>query len=222
MNRRKWTVLLSSAVTALSLGAAAQGAVLIDGSTRNGGFESNTGTAYEQMDHWFNTSGGGQGIAIRNGQAHSGSYGAVTSLASNPSISTGHTLAAGDQFYLSFWYADNAAGGNPVIFWELYYYTDESDPGFDPTTSTNRATLFGGDITINSTAYQQFTLATTPALAADDAGIGSTLYLRFYRTTGDGQFPVIDDVVLSVIPEPASLALMGGGLILMLRRKRSA
>lgn len=228
LHRKSGLCLLAVCVMLISAtSASAYPITLIDPTTRNGGFESNTGASYAEMDHWFNTSAtaghggsGDQTTSIRSGAAHSGSYAGIVSLASNPSISTEHTLSAGEQFELSFWYR-NSGAGSAQLFWQLYYYGDESDPGFDPLTSTDIVGLFGGDVTATGTAYQQLTVPTTSALLAGDPAIGSTLYLRLYRTGGDGQFPTVDDVTLTVIPEPASLALLGIGGLLMLRRRRA-
>lgn len=217
-------------IAALAVIAAAQPAhastVLINSTTRNGGFETGTGAAYSATSDWFNNPGS-QSTSVRNAAKHSGSFAGIVSLASNPTNSSGHALSLGDQLDFSFWYRDDGAGGNPVLNWELFYYTDQNAPGFNAQTSTNRSDLFSGSLTATSTTYQQFTLPTTAQLS-DAAAVGKTLYIRFYRTIGDGQFPLIDDVSLSytanvVVPTPAALP---GGLMLLglatIRRRRSA
>lgn len=206
------------AVLPLSLSVCHAATVLINSSTRNGGFETNTNTTFADMDQWFNNPGV-QSTAVRSGLSQTGSWAGIVSLASNPTISTGHLLAAGDAFTLGFGHRDNVATGDPVINWQLFYFSDEGDIGFNAFTSTARVVLASDSVTATSTTYA--TAGFTPtATASGDPGIGSTVYLRFSRSTGDGQFPVIDNVTLSVIPEPSSALLGLAGLVLFFRRNR--
>jgi hypothetical protein len=210
------TALIATLSLGLSVGHATT--VLINSSTRNGGFETNTSNTFATMDQWFNNPGS-QTTAVRSSLSQTGSWAGIVSLASNPTISTGHLLAAGDAFTLGFGHRDDAAGGNPVINWQLFYFSDEGDIGFDPLISTARVVLSSDSVTASSTTYA--TAGFTPAATASgDPGIGSTVYLRFFRSTGDGQFPLIDNVTLSVIPEPSSALLGLAGLFLVFRRNR--
>ena len=193
--------------------------ILIDNSTRNGGFETNTNTTYADMATWFNNSGA-QTTAIRSNLPQTGSWAGVVSLSSNPTVDTGHILTADDAFTLSFGCRDNATGGNPAIQWQLFYFSNESAIGFSPLGNTNRVVLATDSVTATSTTYATSTF-TPAAILSGNLGINSTVYLRFSRSTADGQFPVIDDVSLTVIPEP-NAALLGitGLLALSWRRRR--
>jgi hypothetical protein len=206
------------ATLSLGLSVCHAATVLIDSSTRNGGFETNTNTTYADMSLWFNNPGA-QTTAVRSNLSQTGSWAGIVSLASNPTISTGHLLAAGDAFTLGFGHRDNVTGGDPVINWQLFYFSNEGDIGFDPLTSTARVVLASDSVTSTSTTYATASFSPT-AIASNNAGIGSTVYLRFFRSTGDGQFPVIDNVTLSVIPEPSSALLGLTGLLLVWRRIR--
>lgn len=192
--------------------------ILIGSSTLNGGFETNTNTTYADMAEWFNNPGA-QTTAIRSTLALTGTYAAVVSLASNPTIDTGHILTANDAFTLSFGTRDNVAEGSPVINWQLFYFSNEGDIGFTPLGNTNRVVLSTDSVTAGSTTYATSTFTPT-AIPGGDPGIGSTVYLRFFRTPADGQFPVIDDVSLTVVPEPKSALLGVAGLVALLRRRR--
>lgn len=192
--------------------------ILIDNSTRNGGFETNTNTTYADMAEWFNNPGA-QTTAVRNSSAETGSYAGVVSAASNPTIDTGKVLTADDAFTLNFGYRDNIAGGNPLIHWQLFYFSNEGDLGFTPLGNTNRVVLATNSVTASSTTYAKSSFSPT-ATPSSDPGIGSTVYLRFYRTAADGQFPLIDNVNLSVVPEPSS-ALLGIASLLALSWRRS-
>lgn len=210
------TPLMATLSLGLSVGHATT--VLIDSSTRNGGFETNTNSSFADMSLWFNNSGP-QTTAVRSSLSQTGSWAGIVSLASNPTISTGHLLAVGDAFTLGFGHRDNFEGGNPVINWQLFYFSDEGDIGFDPLTSTARVVLSSDSVTASSTSYATASFTPT-ATASGDLGIGSTVYLRFFRSTADGQFPVIDNVTLSVIPEPSSALLGLAGLLVAFRRSR--
>lgn len=212
--------ILTALIATLSLGLSVSHAatILIDSTTRNGGFETNTNTTFADMDQWFNNPGA-QTTAVRSNLSQTGSWAGIVSLASNPTISTGHLLAAGDAFTLGVGHRDNSAGGDPVINWQLFYFSDEGDIGFDPLGNNNRVVLASDSVTASSTTYATASFTPT-ATASGDPGIGSTVYLRFFRSTGDGQFPVIDNVTLSVIPEPSSALLGLAGLVLVFRRNR--
>lgn len=213
------TLIAQTLVISATLAASQAATVLIDGSSRNGGFESNTASTYADMNNWFNNPGP-QTTSIRSTLSRTGTYAAVVSLASNPTINTGHSITVGDAFDMGFYLRDNDSSGSPVVFWELFYFGNEGDGGFNEQTSTDRLVLFSGSAT-GTGSYVQTVNPTTTAIVADSEAIGSTLYLRFYRPAGDGQFPVIDDVTLSVIPEPSSALLGGLGLMALLRRRRA-
>ena len=193
--------------------------ILIDNATRNGGFETNTNTTYADMATWFNNPGG-QTTAVRSNLSQTGSWAGIVSVASNPTVDTGHILTAADAFTLSFGYRDNSTGGTPVIQWQLFYFSNESDISFSPLSNTNRVVLATDSVTATHTTYATSTF-TPAAILSGNPGINSTVYLRFFRSTGDGQFPVIDNVSLTVIPEP-NAALLGitGLLALSWRRRR--
>lgn len=140
------------AVLPLSLSVCHAATVLINSSTRNGGFETNTNTTFADMDQWFNNPGV-QSTAVRSGLSQTGSWAGIVSLASNPTISTGHLLAAGDAFTLGFGHRDNVATGDPVINWQLFYFSDEGDIGFNAFTSTARVVLASDSVTATSTTY---------------------------------------------------------------------
>lgn len=210
------TALIATLSLGLSVSHAAT--ILIDSTTRNGGFETNTNASFSDMSLWFNNPGP-QTTAVRSNLSQTGSWAGIVSAASNPTISTGHLLAAGDAFTLGFGHRDNSAGGDPVINWQLFYFSDEGGIGFDPLTSTARVVLASDSVTASSTTYATASFTPT-ATASGDPGIGSTVYLRFFRSTGDGQFPVIDNVTLSVIPEPSSAVLGLAGLLVAFRRNR--
>lgn len=55
---------------------------------------------------------------------------------------------------------------------------------------------------------------------ADNGAVGHDLWVGFESNQGAGIFGRVDDVVLTLVPEPTSLALLGLGGLLVSRRRR--
>jgi hypothetical protein len=180
----------------------------------NGGFESSTGTTYAQIAPWFNFAGNTSTAAstdvnfMRTG-THGASVSTPTTGKASPGINTGHTIALGDTFDLTFWHRGHT--------------------GFTGTEGVT-VTLYSTSGPISSTIYfpvdsvwNEF-IANNIAVAAPN--IGEILFLRFVNNSGNdtSKFSGLDDVTLTVspIPEPSS-ALLGAmiGSLALLRRRRS-
>jgi MYXO-CTERM domain-containing protein len=183
---------------------------------KNGGFESgSTGTYpnYTVVTDWFNFSGGTGVIAAGNDRERTGAYGGSVALtqagASRPAVGTGHTIAAGETFNLTFYYgsAEDWDVGTDTIGVFLY-----STAGviWTTTVTPSQNALTG--------AFTQFTANNIAA-----ANIGQTLFLRFESNAGLDEYAAVDDVTLTVspIPEPSAALLGGLGLLALLRRRRS-
>lgn len=228
-------VLLTPILAMLPLVASAAPITLISASVSNGGFESGTG-AYTTGTHWFNYGAGAETASVYTAPAQTGSYAGIVSLGSNPSIGTSWSISAGDVYNLSFGARSSNVGAlvaNPIR-WELYYYTTQGEIGFDEVSATSGSVLFSGSIT-NSTVTANNTWANvslggfdtgTLSGATLEAAAGKELYLRFYRTAGDGSFPTIDNVTLtaSAIPEPSTYGLLGAGSLVavaLVRRRQT-
>lgn len=207
-------------------GTALGGLILVDTTTRNGGFESYTTDQgdgigrFTSMQYWFNYGGGSE--TATDGRStnpvYAGTYSAIVSAASVPSINTGHAITAADQYTLAFANRSNSTTAYDIR-WVLYYYTNEGQGGFDETSDTTGTTLLSGTLTVPTVAWNVSTVASDAGFSNPGA-LGKTLYMRFERVSGAG-FPRVDDVTLSVIPEPGTLGLvLAFGVAAVIRRHR--
>lgn len=128
---------------------------------------------------------------------------------------TGEVIAAGMTYELTIdWNPDQAPFPNQeTVVIRLY----GSAAGFGTALGTAEATLLGpadnsGDNSIWTTSSVSFT--------ATGAEAGQTLGVAFGVTGGTQS--EWDNVRLTAVPEPGSLALLGLGGLLVVRRRRSA
>ena len=191
-------------------------------SPTNGGFESPDASAFGAViDDW--TQAGNTGVVDGNGGTN---YpGLATNqwavIFSNPNGTTGSieqsvgTVDAGSTIYrLTFDQSQNALGGDlgASALTEVEILVD--GVVVDSYDSTANIPDQGEGV---SNEIFDFTLDT--AVVGIDAGDDVTV--RFTADVDGGQW-VFDNVEIAVIPEPGSLALLGLGGLLMLRRRRNA
>ena len=190
--------LMIAVVAALMTGGAhAQTTTLIDPGTsagddiKNGGFESgSTGNYpnYTVVTDWFNSGGGAGIVAAGNDRERTGTFGGSVAIPGNgvssPAVNTGHTIAAGDTFSLTFYYGycENWDVGTDKINVVLY---STSGVIWSDTVTPSQNALTGN--------FDLFTANNIPA-----ANIGETLHLRFTPDAVGGEFAAIDDVTLTV------------------------
>ena len=135
------------------------------------------------------------------GEVHDGSF-AVDLCGSNPpgtfcSLSTVFPTSIGGSYQLSFFaYTGNQLNAASVSVGSL---VNQAFTGAGPTSGPPAI----------------FTMYTYNFIATSDSST-----LTFQDTSSDGFGPVIDDVAVSAVPEPSSLALLAAGGLLMLRRRR--
>lgn len=119
--------LVSGSLSGTALGSL----ILVDTTTRNGGFESYTTDQgdgigrFTSIQYWFNYGAGFE--TSTDGRTtttvYDGTYAGIVSLASVPSINTGHTITAADQYTLAFANRSNNTTAYDIR-WVLYYYTN--------------------------------------------------------------------------------------------------
>jgi hypothetical protein len=203
----KSAILSVSLVAALMTGGAhAQTTTLIGPGTgagddiKNGGFESIGGSGtyrpYTVISDWFNYGGNAAVNVVGSDRERTGTFGGSVAKPgfgaaadwSRPAVDTGHTIAAGETFSLTFYYGycENWDVGTDKI--NVVLYSTSGVIWSDVVTPSQNAL---------SGAFTQFTTNNIPA-----ANIGETLLLRFEPNADLGEFAAIDDVTLEFTKAP--------------------
>lgn len=148
----------------------------------------------------------------------------TSSHATDTNATGNYTISVGDSYDLSFWHKD-VQNKNKDIDWSLYYTNDDTRWGSGGQSSPTYTVLFTGTVNVDNTQWIeeiQTDLEVTQAMG-DDGATGRHLWLAFdpHNEANNWGPSGVDDVTLTYVPEPASLALIGlGGIGVMLRRRR--
>ena len=135
---------------------------------------------------------------------------------------TDHTIAAGDEYELTFYAKFTWNSGNWPGEYQGNLYYDTGD-GTRVSLGTAGATFdAGGYDPGQSYAWIEYEIELE--ILEGDAAIGSKIGFSFTNLTGGtegwGSWTGCDLVSLQVVPEPTSLALLGVGAMSLIRRKR--
>ena len=196
------TLISITLLLALAPFAAAQTTLLIGAGVRNGNFNDDTSAtdtrSFANTPFWENigTSGVQTGECTRSNVAFDGSRNHVLTESAERSAaqSTGHTVAAGDQFNLKYVWRDASRwtdGSDQVSI--RFFVTDDDTIG---GTQTDVATLLSGLSTANST-YEAVDQNTTVTGAAT----GKVLFVTIETFDGNANttgFVRLDNFELSV------------------------
>jgi len=234
---------LLAVVGTAALSTTAQAAtILINATTNNGSFELDaagqplTAPAKNDSQFWINgttssvlgTVGTFDQINASDGAAvvSDGSFSAAIGTSSGGTRNgiignTGHVVQSGETFNFSFdWFgANNNWSTTDEIEYFLFTTSDNTVSG-TPTTILS-GTASGVDPENNIPSAKQ-TVSLTDAGTVTAANVGQNLWVVFNHDASDSSFARVDNVQLSVVPEPASVALMGLGGLLMLGRGRAS
>lgn len=216
----------------LSLFAAnAHTMTIIDSSTRNGSFENPTATGSQSSaDFWSFGFNSDQLERLDNdGNTPDGDYTAVIGTNNDGSANSGvyqntsYVVNAGDSFSLSFdWGAAYNWAAADDLNWRLFTTSDNTSGG---TVSE----IAIGSVSGKNASTLPLTNWTTANVLIEGgtiigANVGQQLFVEFYEANGLNQFARLDKVVLTVVPEPASFALIAGSIAMLalVGRRRTA
>ncbi len=160
----------------------------------NGGFETGNFSSWNTQ-----AAAAGSDFSVINGQSHSGSFSALFQADQNQYDSIWQSLntVQGTSYTISFWVYNAGVGEDSMqVLWE-------------------------GNTILNSTPInaplEDWTEFSVNAMATTN---GSDLKFKFYDGTA---WAGLDDVTVTAtpVPEPATMAVLGGGLLLLIRRRRA-
>ncbi len=184
--------------------------------TTNGGFETGTFAGWTQ----FPTGAGQQTITNVNpasgifaGEINNG-VAASNSLIKQANIGIG-IVTAGQTIQISFDARGSYAQPGGVAFAE--FFSEIAGGG------TSKSEILGGaplNINADPNAWKHFTFTTT---AGPIVSGGVTLQLGAVNgAAAGGTHMFFDNASVSVVPEPATMAVLGMGALALLRRKRTS
>ncbi len=171
------------------------------------GFESNTfagGTGW-QAGSWTISSG----VHTVTASKHSGSY-AADMASGNRYIERTVDLTGYSDVKLSFWWGQNFLEGDENLVVKFF------DGDTTVTLETITVTANSPNGSFKGWFFREYNLDTSTLT-------GASQKIRFETIEGGSDFFYLDDISINgVIPEPASLALLGLGGLLMLPKRRRA
>ncbi|QTN32332.1 PEP-CTERM sorting domain-containing protein [Akkermansiaceae bacterium] len=130
-------------------------------------------------------------------------------------LNTGYDLVLGDTFNLSFWHGSHSAASSGLsINWQLFTSTTGTETG------VVQDVVAFGFVSGSATNVQEIQAGIG---SVTGASAGKRLFLSFTPSGSNGQFAMLDEINLTVIPEPSSAGLLGlAGTCLLLRRRRAS
>lgn len=215
-------------ILSLMTAVVVQAGIIMDADNLNGDFEDGWGTGARAFDaatgvaNWWNAGTGNQSATAANTTlsappasgyngvlADSGRGGAVLH-----SVNTGYTIQAGDIFTIDFDWRD-------AFGWEANDQVRVS------------LVAYSGDTLAGSVVWEEFvndkvtTAATWESVTGNisdlTGAVGRTLFIQTYGLNGGagtGDFARIDNIAVSVIPEPATMGMLGLGAFFTLLVRR--
>lgn len=210
-NKTQHTWLLAIAVTAMSA-ISAQAVVQL---AVNGGFETGDTTGWSSFptgDSTFTVTSPGALSSFAGLVTNPAGGGASSAVIKQANLGVG-LLTPGESITISFDFKESSGAGG-VIFAELF--TEIAGGGVSKSEILGGAPLFGS----GSFSSRSFTTTLGPNVTG-----GVTLQFGVVTGADPGSFATgtFDNVSVTIVPEPSSIALLGlGSVALLARRRRQA
>lgn len=192
-----------------------------DASVNAGDFDSDSATT---TAGWNYDLGTGAAEWIDNLPSGVGSDGNIVLGAAKTSgdtkvigIDTGATIADGQTFDVSFMWRDAWLWDTEDSVSMVFFYTDTGaidGTATDVLTFTSTATDTAGDWDTESATGLSYDVDVTSA-------VGQNLFVRFDSTASENEYARLDNVSVTVIPEPATIGMLGLGTFLVLAVRRN-
>lgn len=223
--------------------------ILVDDTTLNGSFENPSAnevppTSWTNIDPNFNITTVPQEYTARkrNSDASVGSSAAMVGYSTRDHINenfsftavidtnqtNNHTISLGDQYELSFDHIglENIDAGQDEVRWTLFYTDDDTLNGVTYDAGVNDGHILGTTVNVIDTAMVEVTpnvYNSTGVIAipeiTDPNAVGRHLFLAFTSTNNNAEILHVDNVELTLIPEPTTMTLLAGGALMLVRRR---
>ena len=118
-----------------------------------------------------------------------------------------YTIQAGDVFNVS-WYSQHWNWEGPAAWTATLFYDDP-------------ANVIGSFTQSPLPNHTEWALFTSPSIAATPASVGGTLGILLSNTGAAGTHAQVDEIVVNLVPEPATIGMVGvcGAFLVTLRRR---